>query len=433
MAILLLAHVAPDGPLRQRGFRAGVASLNREKASELWAQCSDIAAASDVEGLTFGRSPRMIESSWGRVEFLSADHSGHASSFDLAIADEMGLFPKKGRATVAGLVSSTSAKDGRFLAISVLGDSPLTEEMVSQRDDPSTCIHLYKAPDDCRLDDESAWHAANPGIKSGIKSISYMKDMARLAASAPSEQGAFRAFDLNQPGTPTAAMIVALDQWKLCSHKVKPDRVGDCFVGFDLGGSTSMTAGAAYWPESGRLDCWGAFGNEPSLADRGQADGVGIRYERMSERGELRVWPGRVTPIKNFLAWLAAELADETVVRAVADRYRTAEAQDALAAACVAWPMEWRAQGSGKDGSADIRDFQRAVEGGSLRPGENLVLESAISAARLRYDANGNPALNKAAGNARIDALAASVLAVGAGTRSMARPAEEFHFAAVAV
>ena len=95
--------------------------------------------------------------------------------------------------------------------------------------------------------------------------------------------------------------------------------------------------------------------------------------------------------------------------------------------------MEWRAQGSGKDGSADIRDFQRAVEGGSLRPGENLVLESAISAARLRYDANGNPALNKAAGNARIDALAASVLAVGAGTRSMARPAEEFHFAAVAV
>ena len=35
-----------------------------------------------------------------------------------------------------------------------------------------------------------------------------------------------------------------------------------------------MTAGAAYWPEVGRLDVWGAFGNEPGLSARGEADGV---------------------------------------------------------------------------------------------------------------------------------------------------------------
>ena len=79
--------------------------------------------------------------------------------------------------------------------------------------------------------------------------------------------------------------------------------------------------------------------------------------------------------------------------------------------------MDWRAQGSGKDGSADVRAFQRAIEGGGLRPGESLLLRSAIAESVLRYDGNGNPALEKSRQRGRIDVLAAAVLAVGAGGR----------------
>ena len=417
LGVLMLGFLAEDGPLRRQGFRAGVASVSREKAGELWAQMEAIALASGVEDIRFGKVPRCAVSRWGRVDFLSADRTaGHASGYDVALADEMGLYPEKGRALVAGLLSSTSAKDGRLIAISVMGDSSLTAELVQRRDDPSVVVHAYHAPAGCALDDEAAWRAANPGLGT-IKSLSYMRDMARRAAALPSEQSSFRAFDLNQTGSPIADAVVALSVWEAVERQPKPERAGPCFLGYDIGGSSSLTAAAAYWPETGRLDTWGGCGDTPDLLARGEADGVGDRYQRMEERGELRTGPGRVTPVGEFLAWVVEELDGETVELAAADRYRQAEAQDAMDAAGVNWPTDWRAQGSGKDGSEDIRHFQRAVEGETLRPGESLLLKSAISESLLRYDGNGNPALHRGRQKGRIDALSAAVLAVGLGSR----------------
>ena len=418
LAVFMLGFLAEDGPLRRQGFRAGVASVSREKASELWAQMEAIAGASGLDGIRFGKVPRCAVSRWGKVDFLSADRTaGHASGYDVALADEMGLYPEKGRALVAGLLSSTSAKDGRLIAISVMGDSPLTAELVQRRDDPSVVVHAYHAPAGCALDDPKAWDAANPGIAEGIKSKSYMADMARRAAALPSEQANFRAFDLNQTGAVGVDAVVPLDRWEAVERQPKPERAGPCYIGLDIGGSTSLTAASAYFPETGRLDMWGGCGDMPNLLTRGESDGVAIRYQRMEERGELRTWPGRVTPVGEFLAWVVEELAGEEVATAAADRYRAAEAQDALDAAGVNWPMEWRAQGSGPSGSEDIRHFQRAVEGGTLRPGECLLLKSAISESVLRYDGNGNPALHRGRQKGRIDALSAAVLAVGLGSR----------------
>ena len=421
VAVLILAHLVDDGPLRSLGWRGGVASLSREKAVELWQQASDIATASDLEDIRFGKVPRLIQSPWGRCDFLSADRTaGHASGFDLAVVDEIGLFPERGRALVSGLMSSTSARDGRVLAISVIGDSPLSREMIDRKDDPATVVVVYGAPKGCALDDEAAWLAANPALGS-IKSHSYMVDMARRASANPAEQSSFRAFDLNQPGSPVSEMIVPLDRWVLCASQPRPEREGPCFVGIDIGGSVSLTAAALYWPQSGRIESYGGCGDEPDLAARGEADGVGSRYARMHNRGELRVYPGRVTPCGPFLEWITELLGGATPALALADRYRQAETLDALAAAGAVWPMTWRAQGSGKDGSADVRAFQKAVVSRSLRPGENLLLESAIAESLLRYDGNGNPSLDKSRKKGRIDALSAAILAVGAGDHAMAQ------------
>ena len=124
------------------------------------------------------------------------------------------------------------------------------------------------------------------------------------------------------------------------------------FVSFDLGGSASMTAASSYWPQSGRFEVRGAFPAEPNLAERGEADGVGDRYLHMQQRGELRVYPGKVTPVGRFLEWVAESLKGEQVEVALADRYREAEAEQAMASAGVRWPMEWRAVGAGSHGSA---------------------------------------------------------------------------------
>lgn len=57
-----------------------------------------------------------------------------------------------------------------------------------------------------------------------------------------------------------------------------------------------MTAAAAFWRHTGRLEGRGAFGDQRHLMQRGRSDGVGNRYALMAERGELETFPGHATP-----------------------------------------------------------------------------------------------------------------------------------------
>ena len=82
-----------------------MASLSREKASELRNQVAAIVAASGLAGqVAIRRSPYpgRIESTTGTLETLSADRTaGHASSFDLVLCDETGLLPERARELLA--------------------------------------------------------------------------------------------------------------------------------------------------------------------------------------------------------------------------------------------------------------------------------------------------------------------------------------------
>ena len=440
VAAYLLARLA--GPLRFDGYRGGVASLSREKAGELKSQMQDIARASGLEGaVKFWRSPApgRVTSATGSVDILSADRSaGHAAGFDDAVIDEIGLFPPNARGLLAGMRSSISARNGRFIALSVWGDSVFVPEIVARRDDEAVAVHLYQAPEDCDLDDPDAWAAANPGIAAGIKSASYMADEARRVIATPADQADFRAFDLNLPGAPSKEMICSVADWRRClvDEAELPPREGRCFVGFDLGGSASMTALVAAWA-NGRIECYGAFPDSPiSLAKRGHADGCGNLYERARESGELWTYAGRVTPAGEFLKDCAERLRDCRVAVAGFDRYRSAEAIQALEQAQTGWDIESRGTGASAtaDGSHDVRSFQRAVLRGEFRLSREraLILSSAIAESVIDRDARGNPALNKRKGNARIDALSAAVISAGLREKNASQPEASFRVIGIA-
>ena len=72
---------------------------------------------------------------------------------------------------------------------------------------------------------------------------------------------------------------------------------GPMVLGVDLSGSWAMSAAAAYWPETGRLQGICAFGEEPDLKARGERDSVAGLYLQMADRGELIVTPGRLVNI----------------------------------------------------------------------------------------------------------------------------------------
>ena len=417
VAVFLLARLC--GPLRIAGYRAGVTSVTKEKAGELKRLMEQTAEASGLQGLQFLRSPAPghVVSAWGgRVDILSADKSsGMASGYDDALIDELGLLDEKHRELVSGMRSAISARDGRFIALSIQGAAPFTKEMIDRAAQPGIAVHHYAAPESCDLDDESAWHAANPGLAVGIKSMTYMQDEARRVALTPADQNAFRAYDLNQPQSPSRVLLCDPADWAACEVDILPARSGRCVVGFDLGGSASMTAACALWLDSYRLETWAAFPDTPNLYQRSEADGCRGYYEEMQRRGELRCYPGRVTNVSAFLGDVAVALAGEQIIMAGADRYRKAEALQALEQAKVNWPITWRGTGASKtaDGSFDVRSAQRSIMSSKLKSKPSLVMRKAISDSSIRYDEAGNPALLKASEKGRIDALSAMVIAAG--------------------
>jgi phage terminase large subunit-like protein len=84
-------------------------------------------------------------------------------------------------------------------------------------------------------------------------------------------------------------------------------------------------------------------------------------------------------------------------------------------------PVIWRGMGF-RDGGEDIERFRRAAFDGMVRSKPSLLLQSAFADAVCLRDPANNLKLAKARSKGRIDAVAATVLAVAEGARITARP-----------
>ena len=423
IAVFLLGHLV--GPLRRVGWRGGVVSVTRDKAVELKRQMQEIAEASGLEGLSFRKTGLpTVQSEFGAVDVLAADkNTGHASGFDLVVIDELGLLLERDREFVQGMKSSTSARHGRLINLTIHGPGPFVPELLARKDDPSVVVHHYCAAAAASLDDELAWRSANPGLGT-IKQIAYMRDQARGAMATPANEPYFRAHDMNQPADPGNQPIVTTAQWLACEvekYDELPPREGPCWLAIDLGGSTSMTAGVLWWPDTGRLEAKGAFPDDPmNLQARGIRDGVGTLYSEMAAEGSLRTFPGKITPVLPMLHWLADQAADQQVEAIVADRYRKTDLLDSLDKADLAgdWRVEFTIVGAGPDGGQNVRTFQKLVIKQQVTAMSTLLMRSAIRESKIVYDRNLNPGLEKDRAYGRIDPLQAAVLAVGSAVRN---------------
>jgi phage terminase large subunit-like protein len=203
---------------------------------------------------------------------------------------------------------------------------------------------------------------------------------------------------------------------------IAADGKSTCILGVDPGGSRSMSAAAFYWPETGRLEALGTFPSNPGLADRGAADSVSGRYVEMAERGELITMGDATVPPGPWLAEIVRQLDGAEVACVVGDRFRHAEFVEAMEKAGLSRvPFIWRGFGW-KDGSEDVERFRRALFDGEVKVSPSLLLRSAFSDAIVLHDPANNAKLAKARSLGRIDAAAATLLAVAQGQRMKAAP-----------
>lgn len=350
----------------------------------------------------------------------------------LAIMDERAAWEReKGDSLENAILSGLGKRDGRALIISTSApDDANTFSRWLDDPPPGTYVQEHRPPFGLPADDLQSLLIANPGAAEGIGATPdwLVAQAQRAIARGGSALSSFRNLNRNERvSTEDRSVLVTVDEWM--SAEVSPDdlpeRDGPCILGVDLGGSRSMSAAAFYWPETGRLEALGTFPAAPSLADRGAADGVADRYCQMQARGELSVLGEATVPPGPWLAQIVQHLDGITPDCIVGDRFRHAEFNEAMQAAGLARvPFIWRGFGW-KDGSEDIERFRRALFDGEVKVAPSMLLRFAFSDAITLVDPAGNHKLAKARSLGRIDAAAATVLAVAQGARMKAAPAKK--------
>ena len=425
-----------SGPWNYYGW-VGICCADKGEHAELMRHYLQILSDMNQLGITFRRSPRpgraygMEES---QLYFLAADkdRTGHASNPDIVWLDEAGALTENQRPLWNALYSSLGSKDGKFLCIGNQRQGPMFRDLELRADmDDMVYFRRYSAPTDCDPLDEKVWKMANPGLGT-IKSWNYMRGRARDSKLSAGNLTSFMSFDLNMDVDPVKEAIVSPRMWKKCISADAELGGESVVLGFDMGGSVSMSAAFAIGLESGICRTWAAFSANPGLLERGRKDGVGNTYLLMAERGELRVYPGETVKAAHFIRDVFDELdaADCWVLAIGADRYRRAEFTDALREAGASCQVLWRGQGAGAraDGSNDVWAFQRLVLNQGIALRENLGMVNAILNSHLGRDNALNPRLEKNNSAGRIDLLSAAVIAAGLydmATAGKAAPADQ--------
>ena len=321
------------------------------------------------------------------------------SGYELFVAARTSLGKVEGGRV---LVLGTRASDPGHWWERLLREPPAASEMI-----------LHAAAADCDLGDRREWHRANPSLRSlNIPRMETLANEAADAADDPAAAASFRNLRLNA-GTPLVSASALFDAATWAALPVAGPREGPLVLGVDLGGSSSLSAVAAYWPVTGRVECLALVGDTPPLRARGRAMGQATLFERLAAGGELLVSGGRA-PNPGVLLDAAAERFGEPNVL-VADSYRAGELFDHVGVApWAAWCQVVVRRGN--DRPDDLARAQQRVAAGLVRPVRSELLDRSVAAARTKVGSDGVVRLLHD-WQAIDDVAAALVLAAASGDR----------------
>ena len=309
-----LAAVCIDGPLMIQRGQVAVIAASLDQGSILFKHLLWLLGDRLNDVMTWrvvDNSQRMLierRDTGAHVRVYGSNPaSAHGLAPQVALLDEPAKWHKAWSAKMYAAIVTALGKQphSRLIALGTKperGTDHWFSEMIDGGPQAGVYVQQHWAPDD----DDDRWpvfgmrsiRAANPMLDHNPSlraEIMRLRTKARLRGGDSMAQ--WNSLRLNR-GTPEVAgrsRIVSLSAWAACVTEEPPLAEGPVCIGVDLGGSSSMTAAAMYWPETGLLRCVGAFPSDPPLDERGATDGVGERYVKMHRRGEIAVYPGRVT------------------------------------------------------------------------------------------------------------------------------------------
>lgn len=312
----------------------------------------------------------------------------------LAIMDELGQVKGPEDDFVTAVETAQGAYDNAlYLVIST--QAPTANDMLSRMidapDDPHIIKHVYAAPDDCDLDDEDAWRAANPALGK-FRSLEDLKKQIAKAKAQPSRENGVRNLILNQRVDAVAPFVSRLI-WESNGEHPTPStraRKRRVYGGLDLSSVNDLTAAVLVDEQDGSVHPF-FWLPEDGLRERSADDKV--PYDVWAKQGFLQTTPGKTIQYKHVALYLRQIFDDFDVQLFGFDRY------------LMPFLVEWLEKEDPKTGEplfsqAEIDRFVPFGQGTASMTPALRELEVALIEGQLKH--GGHPVLTMCAFNARV-------------------------------
>jgi phage terminase large subunit-like protein len=435
-AIILLAHLA--GPFKRPNATIVSAATTRKQAGIVFRFVKDMVR---INGFlrkhlkVIDSTKRVVHRIDGSVyEAIAAEAGGQfGMGLDLCVYDE--LAQAKNRDLYDALMTSLGSQSEPLMMIistQAPNDQHLLSELIDYGErvnhgiifDPSFVSHLHTVPMTAKIDDETQWVKANPGI-GDYRDKRELRDAVKRAMEMPSQESTVRVYYLNQR-VRAEMPYLSRDVYERNASPVDESLFlngRSVYGGIDLSARTDLTALVlAVEDDDQNIHLWPfAWTPQETVAARTHRDRA--PYDAWVREGQLLETPGSTVDY-DFVAFELAKIAARmNLVQVNYDRWRIEVLRQALARVGAAVPLTDFGQGF-KDMSPAIEAFEELALAGRVVHGGHPLLRWCFANAVIVKDPAGNRKLDKSKAYGRIDVAVAAVMAVGAMKASATPPLE---------
>ena len=427
IAFLMLAHLV--GPVAKLNSRLNSGAMSRQQASEVYNYASKSAQLSPAlrDLVKCVPSTKTIHGLPLNTEYraLSADASTNIGGSPLvACMDELGQIKGPSSPFVDAITTAQAAHDDPIMFY-ISTQAPTDADFLSIAIDDAklnkplnTVCHVYAAEPECEVMDEKQWQYANPAL--GIfRSETDMRAQAEKADRMPSFRNTFKNLLLNMR-IASFATYMDIEEWRKNNGQPKPlDECVSIYGGLDLSSHKDLTSLVLVGEcDVGLKHVYAKFWTpRAGLVDREKTDKE--HYSLWESQGYLTVVEGATIDYEYVAQDIAEWLSDLGVeLSAIAfDRWRIDIFKKALERIQLELPMIEFGQGF-KDMAPALDSLESMVLAGTLRHGDNPLLNMCAINAVAVSDAAGNRKLEKRKATGRIDGMVALAMAVGANNKA---------------
>jgi phage terminase large subunit-like protein len=346
--------------------------------------------------------------------------TAHGLSPLLAILDEIGQVKGPQSDFVDAITTSQGAHDAPLL-LAISTQAPTDADLFSiwlddaeRSGDPTIVSHVYAAPENCELDDNDAWAAANPAL--GLfRSLKDVQEQSAQAMRMPSNEATFRVLTLNQRVNMVAAFVSA-NVWKAGNRQPK-EFTGAVYGGLDLSATTDLTSLVLTCRIDGELHVQPYFWMpHDAVVDASKRDRA--PYDVWVKQGLIRTTPGKVIDYA-FVARDIGEICAPHNIEMIAfDRWRMDRLLKEMDRAGIDLPFEPFGQGYASMAPA-VDALEEWLLQENMAHGGNAPLAMCAANAVAISDPAGNRKLDKSKSTGRIDGIVALAMAVGLEAKYM--------------